>query len=84
MGEATIESRVQSYFGALEHDEHHRYRSWEHCYRFFQRRLPDRLAKERDEAAMQLGFYLASWECAADVHSYRSAPTPFIEAPSTA
>lgn len=61
MGASTIESRIQTYFGALEHDEHHRYRSWEHCYRFFQRLTPARLKKEREEAALQLGFYLASW-----------------------
>jgi hypothetical protein len=56
-----IESTIQSYFGALEQDEHHRYRSWEHCYRYFQGMGPSGLAKDRHHAAIQLGFFLASW-----------------------
>lgn len=37
-------------------------RSWEHCYRFFQQKCRD-LDDEtvRHDAALQLGFYLASW-----------------------
>jgi hypothetical protein len=57
----SIESKILSYFGELEHDEHHRYRSWEHCYRYFQKASPSRLSKDRDDAAIRLGFYLASW-----------------------
>ena len=57
----SIESTIQSYFGNVEGDEHHRYRSWDHCYRFFQQVTPLGLAKNRDDAAMKLGFYLASW-----------------------
>lgn len=56
-----VEIRIQSYFGKLEREEHHRYRSWEHCYRFFQRTTPARLVACRDEAALHLGFFLASW-----------------------
>jgi len=41
--------------------EHHRYRSWEHCYGYFQRTTPKAIAADRDHAALQLGFYLASW-----------------------
>lgn len=41
--------------------EHHRYRSWEHCYGYFRRARPGGLAKDRDHAALQLAFYLASW-----------------------
>lgn len=40
---------------------HHRYRSWEHCYRYFHRSTPEGIAVDRDHAALQLGFYLASW-----------------------
>ena len=40
---------------------HHRYRSWEHCYRFFQSKTREALAAEKDVAALHLGFYLASW-----------------------
>ena len=41
--------------------EHARYRSWEHCYRYFRRARREGLAADRDHAALQLGFYLASW-----------------------
>jgi hypothetical protein len=40
---------------------HHRYRSWEHCYRYFHRSTPEAIGADRDHAALQLGFYLASW-----------------------
>jgi hypothetical protein len=40
---------------------HHRYLSWEHRYRFFRSRTPEDLLKDKDAAALQLGFYLASW-----------------------
>jgi hypothetical protein len=45
----------------LAGDPHHRYRSWEHCYGFFRRITPARIIQQRDHAALQLGFYLASW-----------------------
>src|SRR5262249_34162547 len=41
--------------------EHHRYRSWEHCYQFFRRIKPAEIANQQHHAALQLGFYLASW-----------------------
>jgi hypothetical protein len=41
--------------------EHHRYRSWEHCYRYFHENTAEAIAADRDHAALQLGFYLASW-----------------------
>lgn len=41
--------------------EHHRYRSWEHCYSYFRRARRQGLAADRDHAALQLAFYLASW-----------------------
>jgi hypothetical protein len=56
-----IESRIQSYFGELENDKHHRYRSWEHCYQFFQSSDSSELRKHPELGALQLGFYLASW-----------------------
>jgi hypothetical protein len=56
----SIESRIHAYFGKRG-GAHHRYRSWEHCYQFFQQVGPSGLAKHRQDAAMQLGFYLASW-----------------------
>jgi hypothetical protein len=36
-------------------------RSWEHCYRYFRRVAPNLPKTDRDHAALQLGFYLASW-----------------------
>ena len=42
-------------------DEHHRYRSWEHCYGYFRTRTPQAISADRDHAALQLAFYLASW-----------------------
>jgi hypothetical protein len=41
--------------------QHHRYRSWEHCYGYFQRIVPESLSVHRHHAALHLGFYLASW-----------------------
>jgi hypothetical protein len=38
-----------------------RFRSWEHCYGFFRKCTPVGLATQRDNGALQLGFYLASW-----------------------
>lgn len=56
----SIHRAIAAYYGnAL--GEHHRYRSWEHCYSYFRRVRPDGLAADRDHAALQLAFYLASW-----------------------
>ena len=56
----TIHQRIQDFYldGA---DEHHRNRSWEHCYRYFRGARPGGPAADRDHAALQLAFYLASW-----------------------
>jgi hypothetical protein len=40
---------------------HHRYRSWEHCYRYFRKATRDSDSFDHDHAALHLGFYLASW-----------------------
>jgi hypothetical protein len=57
----SIQQRIQVYHGDIERDGHHRYRSWEHCYAFFHRNAPENLVAQREAAALQLGFYLASW-----------------------
>ena len=54
-----IPDKVRAYH-ALMSNPHHRYRSWEYCYRYFQRAAPVAIAADRDHAALQLGFYLAS------------------------
>ena len=56
-----LRKKIGAFHGKLAADPHHRYRSWEHCYRFFKSRTPDALVAEKDTAALHLGFYLASW-----------------------
>jgi hypothetical protein len=57
----SIRQTIRDYHRDIERDAHHRYRSWEHCYAFFRQTPPEQLAAQRDTAALQLGFYLASW-----------------------
>jgi hypothetical protein len=59
-GNVTVHRVIQAYYGDAV-GEHHRYRSWEHCYGYFRRARSGGLAGDRDHAALQLGFYLASW-----------------------
>lgn len=56
-----IHEKISDYYGDIAGDPHHRYRSWEHCYRFFRDVQPSGLVAQRRHAALQLGFYLASW-----------------------
>src|SRR6266567_156144 len=58
-GRLMIRDKIRAYHAAIT--EHHRYRSWEHCYGYFQRVSRQTLVADRDHAALQLGFYLASW-----------------------
>ncbi len=54
--------RAISEYDGLASGEHHRYRSWEHCYSYFRQARPTSgPAADRDPAALQLAFYLASW-----------------------
>jgi hypothetical protein len=57
----SVTEHVRTYHHQLADDEHHWLRSWEHCYRYFRRVGPTGVVAERDTAAVQLGFYLASW-----------------------
>jgi hypothetical protein len=56
----SVREKLQAFLGNLngEHDAH---RSWEYCYRYFHHCAPKILVAERDQGALQLGFYLASW-----------------------
>ena len=58
-----IERNVWRFYEAGKGDSHHRYKSWEHCYRHFTQR--DRIRARGDmgidEASLHLGFFLASW-----------------------
>jgi hypothetical protein len=56
----TIHEEIQQYYSSMA-DEHHRYRSWEHCYQYFHELTPKSAIANRETAALHLGFYLASW-----------------------
>jgi len=70
----TTHRAVRPYMTAAA-SELHRYRSWEHCYRYFRRHRHSGPAAERNDAALQLGFYLASWGTCRGACS--STRTPF-------
>jgi len=57
----SISQQILAFYKMIKEDEHHRYRSWEHCYGFFRQIGQQGITARRDEAAVQLGFYLASW-----------------------
>jgi hypothetical protein len=56
-----LQEKIAAFYSRMAGDPHHRFRSWEHCYRFFRARAPDALLMEKNTAALPLGFYLASW-----------------------
>ncbi len=61
MNPTDIRTKIAAFHGELAGDEHHRYRSWEHCYGYFRRAARAGVIADRDTAALHLGFYLASW-----------------------
>lgn len=55
-----IHETISNFFrGAMTKGD--RYRSWDHCYAYFHNSTPKRIRRDKDHAALQLGFYLASW-----------------------
>ena len=56
-----IHETIRAFFDGM--GQHDRLRSWDHCYAYFHRHHlnPTRLLNDRDNAALQLAFYLASW-----------------------
>ncbi|WP_419160985.1 hypothetical protein [Candidatus Palauibacter sp.] len=58
--QTALDQTIGRYYDECARDPDGRDRSWEHCYRFFRKHRSDLLEVERD-AALQLGFYLASW-----------------------
>jgi hypothetical protein len=56
-----IKPIIRSYHLPVKEYQHHRYRSWEHCYNYFRELAPNKIGQDLDHAALQLGFYLASW-----------------------
>jgi hypothetical protein len=55
-----IHDKIFAYYGGMT-GPHHRYRSWEHCFNYFCGHTLKELNQNKNEAALQLGFYLASW-----------------------
>lgn len=55
---------IMSFYSRISCDSNHRYRSWEHCYTYFQS-LNDKTRPltepDYDMAALHLAFFLASW-----------------------
>ncbi len=51
-----IKSEILYFYERLQDDPYHRFRSWEHCFKYFQSKNID-----IDIACLHLGFYLASW-----------------------
>ncbi len=61
MSSLKISETIDAWIGDMPQVPHHRSRSWDHCYAYFQDAKRSGLKERRDEAAIQLGFYLASW-----------------------
>jgi hypothetical protein len=54
-----VKEQIQKFHKRLINDEHHRYKSWEHCYKHFRNRASEN--NDQNTAALHLAFYLASW-----------------------
>lgn len=52
---------ILAFYESLAADPNHRYRSWEHCFGHFRKRLAHWTVEERETAALHLAFYLATW-----------------------
>ena len=60
MSQVALGQTIDTYYEQGVRDPDGRYRSWEHCYGFFREHCRDLLQAD-NTAALQLGFYLASW-----------------------
>lgn len=60
MNRVTLDQTIGEYYRQRDGHPDSRYRSWEYCYGFFRQHRTDLLGVQ-DDAALQLGFYLASW-----------------------
>jgi hypothetical protein len=58
-----VRENILRFYKEIEHDQYHRYSSWEHCYSFIQniQRAGSKTAEFIDIATLHLAFYLASW-----------------------
>ncbi len=51
-----IKDKIISFYDLMAEDEHHRYKSWEHCFSYF-----DKKEIDTNIACLHLAFYLAIW-----------------------
>ena len=56
-----ITQNVLAFYAQITNDPHHRYRSWDHCYSYFQSLATSSTQRDIDLASLHLAFYLASW-----------------------
>ncbi len=56
-----IKDNILLFYEEIHGDQHHRYRSWEHCYLHFQRLRSNSIERDLDAASLHLAFFLASW-----------------------
>jgi hypothetical protein len=56
-----IKDNILAFYSQISDDPNHRYKSWDHCYSFFQNRLSFDSDEDIDTASLHLAFYLASW-----------------------
>lgn len=53
-----IVENILDFYKNIENQPNHRYRSWEHCYKYFSQ---DKQNIDNETACLHLSFYLASW-----------------------
>ena len=56
-----VKDAILLYYKKIKEDQYHRYRSWEHCYTFFQKCDLSSGHDFSEIATLHLAFYLASW-----------------------
>lgn len=60
MSQIRLDQTIRQFYSKCANNPDHRYRSWDRCHGYFQEHCTDLLSVQ-DTAALQLGFYLASW-----------------------
>jgi len=56
-----IETTLSILFEDIKNDPHHRYRSWEYCYKYFNENVKNKKRIDEDLTCLNLAYYLASW-----------------------
>ncbi|MGI5173670.1 hypothetical protein H0R92_08725 [Treponema sp. OMZ 840] len=57
--ESDIKTCLDEFYDKIKEDPQHRFRSWEHCYKYFQ--SIEKPGFDEEKAALHLAFFLASW-----------------------